>query len=334
MKDPANLPQRGIALLTALLVVALATISATAIFVSGQSHSHRSSRLIESETAWGYASGLETWATLLLAREKRLNETDSFIDEWAKPELLLPVENGLLRGQVRDLQGSFNLNQFANPDPSALLRARGQFQRLIEQTSRQANLRETVNGGDLADAVKDWIDPDSQPTGVGGAEDTEYFALNRRPANRQMIDVSELLAVKGMTAPLYQALLHCDKEANASPCIAAVPVDVANKVYPPLNLNTAPRLVLLSLSDKTDQSKVERFTAERRSKPLERVGDAFDAVNGFLPADVPQNSLSVNTQFFELRTRAEIGSGQVTLYSSLFRPNTGRCLVLARYLAD
>lgn len=53
--------------------------------------------------------------------------------------------------------------------------------------------------------VKDWIDPDNDPTGPGGAEAPQYRAAGWTPLprNAAMVDASELQSVWGMSPELY-----------------------------------------------------------------------------------------------------------------------------------
>lgn len=77
----------------------------------------------------------------------------------------------------------------------------------------QAVLREIggLSPGDatvMASRIKDWIDPDDQPSGVGGAEAPQYRAEKwpSMPRNAGLEDGSELLAVLGMTSDVYEKL--------------------------------------------------------------------------------------------------------------------------------
>lgn len=57
----------------------------------------------------------------------------------------------------------------------------------------------------LASRVHDFIDPDDEPSGVGGAESAQYLAAGSptRPRNAGLDDLTELRGVLGMTPELY-----------------------------------------------------------------------------------------------------------------------------------
>jgi type II secretory pathway component PulK len=84
--------QRGIALVTAILVMALAVIAATAIMTSSNIAVHRAANLQDSERAWWYADGVEGWVKSVLERDLEDNQIDSLKDIWAKPVDYLPVD--------------------------------------------------------------------------------------------------------------------------------------------------------------------------------------------------------------------------------------------------
>jgi general secretion pathway protein K len=60
----------------------------------------------------------------------------------------------------------------------------------------------------LASRVRDYIDPDDIPNGVGGAEAPQYRAAGwpAMPRNAALEDLSELKAVLGMTVDLYEII--------------------------------------------------------------------------------------------------------------------------------
>ena len=321
-----NARQSGIALITALLVVALASIAAAAILSAANIAIHRAGNLQDSEKAWWYADGVESWVRTILERDVKDNSTDSFRDAWAKPVDYLPVDEGYVRGRIEDLQGRFNLNNFGDPDKTNFEIDVAIFERLLQN----------IDGADpslarpLADAIRDWVDKDSDPTGFDGAEDSEYLSHDPpyRTPNRPMASVSEVLAVKGMTRELYDKLTHCaSSKSGPISCITVLPV------FPTaINLNTAPEPLLRALS-KQPTAALSAFLLSRDTKPLEAAADAFNAPPaGFLTAadGVTQKMVTAQSSFFELRAEVFIGSGRLALYSFYWRSSQGAAIVLGR----
>lgn len=305
--------QRGIALMTAVLVVALATMAAVAVLSSTRIALHRAENLRDSEHEWWYATGIESWIKSILIRDLRDNKTDSLADPWAKPVDYLPVDFGSIRGAVTDQQGLFNLNNFGVVDVKQYEKFVAQFERLLQLLAQDMDEVDTNAARPLAAAIRDWIDADDQPSGYDGAEDTEYLSRTPpyRTANRYLESVSETLAIKGMTPKLYRQLL---------PYVTALP-----QLNTPVNINTAPALVLFSLV-KQANPELRQFAETRLKNPAE---DTTKMQTAFDPTTPP---IAVSSQFFMLRAEVFIGNGRLALYSFLYRPAQGAPVVLGRNL--
>jgi general secretion pathway protein K len=141
----------------------------------------------------------------------------------------------------------------------------------------------------LANAVADWIDPDSEAR-AGGAEDIDYLNLNPpyRAANRPMASVDELRLVRGFDAQTVRALL---------PYVTVLPV-AANII----NVNTASPVVLAALTG------IDLQTAERIVK--ERVGTPFNTAAAFnsklAPLAAPAG-IDVKSAYFLVTLDTSIG---------------------------
>jgi general secretion pathway protein K len=317
--------QRGVALITAIFVVTLATIAAVAMLESSNIAVHRSANLVQSETEWWYASGVESWVKGVLMQDAKLssatggNNVVGLNGLWAKPVDFLPIDGGAMRGHIDDLQGRFNLNNLGMPgsgtanntanDAPTVYTA--QFERLLDNLP---NFDASKYHG-ISFAIRDWVDLDEQRSGSDGAEDQDYQSQDPpyRAANQPMHSVSELLLVRGMTKELYTALL---------PYVAALPMGTA------LNINTAPEPVLLSLGSNIDRSAAERFIAARKLTPFNSAGAASSGPLAFVgqsqnPNDPKAPPTDVTSSYFGLQAEVFIGSGRLALYSVIFRPGGG-----------
>jgi len=295
--------QRGIALITAVFIVVLASIAATAMLSAAAVAIRRTANLQDSETAWWYAEGLETWVAGLLQRRPGAPEVDGLGDPWAQPVTDLPFGRGSIRGQMVDLQGRFNLNNLAATGTDSQFYRR-QFRLLL------ANLPGVDLTGlpDLGAAVQQWITAPGQGTSSGDGGASYYLSLDvpYRPSQQLMTRPSELLAVRGVTPQVYRAL---------KPYIAALP-QIGTKV----NLNTAPLPVLLSLAPDVDASKLQDFVKSRVKTPLPKVESAYQTQLNLLPADVSNVHVSVATQYFELHAQIQVDDDRLSLYSDIVRP--------------
>lgn len=254
--------QSGVALITALVVVAIATVAAVSMTWRQQLDLRRTSNVLRSDQAELYALGVEDWARGVLTRDWQRDpkgaKVDGLADEWAKPLPATPVAGGQVSGSIEDLQGRFNLNNLYTPaygDAPGKLRAQralAYFRRLL----RTLNLDERI-----APAVADWIDGDMQTRFPDGAEDDQYMRadLPYRPANGKMASISELRLVKGITEQTYRKL---------APYVSALPGPTT------INVNTAPAPVLAALADNVDPSRVAAAVEVRKTKPF-RTAAAF-----------------------------------------------------------
>src|SRR3546814_17143889 len=82
------------------------------------------------------------------------------------PVDFLPVDEGGLRGGVTDLQGRYNLNNLAVTDPPAYEQQLTVFIRLFQLTTEG----DEYQARGIANAIRDYLDSNSAPTGSGGAE--------------------------------------------------------------------------------------------------------------------------------------------------------------------
>lgn len=310
--------QRGIALITAMLVVALASIAATAVLVSANNGIRRASTLIDGERAWWYAQGLESFSRRVLAKDAEKDAAvDSLNEDWARPIDYLPVEQGAVRGGIKDLQGRFNLNNLASAQPK-------KYQQQLLRLFQNIEGLDPAQAQPLSEAIADWIDANQTPFGAGGAEDTDYMSLPQpyRAANQAMGSPTELLAIKGMTPATYQKL---------APFVCTLPIG-SSKVATKINVNTAELPVLLALSANADRGKLETFILDRLKEPAKSVPEMQTRNGGILPADVTAELIDVKSQFFLASTEAFIGSGRAALYSVIQRASSGAPQVIARSL--
>jgi general secretion pathway protein K len=265
--------------------------------------------MADTERAWWYADGIETWVKSILMIDAQNSKIDSLGEGWAKPVDYLPVAEGGLRGGIIDLQGRFNLNNLsvgANGQDPRFIVYKAQFERLVQNIDALKNV--PVEG--LAEAIHDWTDADDQPMGFGGAEDSEYTTLvpPYRAANRPMTSVSELLAIKGVTKQIYLGLRDY---------VCALPVAAGPTA---INVNTAPAPVLLSLAPQASSS-LAQFLESRVDKPTDNARNWW--ADMFPGAGVPgQNAPAVteSSEYFLLHGEAFIGSSHLALYSVIYRP--------------
>lgn len=301
-------PQRGIALLVALLVVALATVLIAGLLDRGELAVARTRNLLRAAQAEAYAAGLENYAAHVLSKDQReTGRNDTNGDIWAIPLPQTPVPGGGISATMRDMNGCFNLNNLVqNGQPRAdwiVL-----FGRLLNALKLDAA---------LTNPVVDWLDPDLNASDSGGAEDPYYLALPvpYRTANRQFTHVSELRLVKGVSADVYRTL---------APQVCALPPGTL------INLNTASIPVLMALAPEVTKELAQRLWSDGHAH-FQSTADVFRTLaqqHVLVDAGV-QHDFSVESHYFLARGDIVLDELPFTFFSLIERGPQG-IRVLAR----
>ena len=183
----------GAALITALLVVAIASVTAVTMTLRDNQQIFRAAIIQDQERARHLAQGAETVALHLL---ERVEDYDDLPWEGcASPILPLEIEGVDVRARLENLHCRFNLNSLTRPDDPPLEAFAGLIGEALEGSGSEAGSPQR-----LAVAVHDWMNPET--------DDPVYRGLEppRLSGNRPMRLASELLQVHGFDAALWQAL--------------------------------------------------------------------------------------------------------------------------------
>ncbi len=283
--------QRGVALSTAIVVVAIATVLAVRIGTRAARDLRRTAGLVALDQGWHVALGAEAWAIEVLKDdyEDSPGGEDHLGEAWAQPLPPLPVDGGELRGAVEDMQGRFNLNNLVNADREPDQPNVEMFQRLLLLVGAQPR---------WASMMADWIDENSMPESEG-AEDGSYLsqAPPYRTANGLVATTTEMMALAGMTRDEFERI---------RPYVAALPPGSR------INVCTARAPVLAALVDGgMDFSNEELLASNRRD-------GCFPTVD-MLQGQVPDKAISKSSDWFRAVTAVRIGTSEFTLYSLINR---------------
>jgi general secretion pathway protein K len=289
--------QQGVALITVLSVLAVVATMSTAALLWQQTGLQRTEQVLYGSRVQDYVDAMAVWAETILLRDQRTSKTDNLQESWALRLPPLTLGQGVIYGQLEDMQGRFNLNNLVAEGKFQPLEA-ARLQRLLVAVEVDADEAQQITH-----ALRDWLDADQEETLPGGAEDYYYLALTpaRRSADQPLLSATELLLLRGMTPEIWQKI---------APYVTALPG------YQPVNVNTAPRVVLQSLSEDMTEMLVEDILDRRLTDPFVTV-DAFLAwrkqqqlADDKLP-ELQKTSLSVASQFFLLRGRAQIAEQMI-----------------------
>jgi general secretion pathway protein K len=291
--------QRGVAVVMAMGVVALAAIAAAAMLASQSTWSRHAELTTDHVQAKALVQAGVDWARALLSDDRRLSNVDHLGEPWAMRLPPVPVDNGELAGRIDDQQGAFNLNNLVRNGVASPVHV-AQYQRLLQILGLPES---------LAANLIDWIDADSEPQPQGGAEDEHYQA--RQPptlaANRVLTDVAELALVSGYDAEGVIERLR--------PFVTALPSFTA------LNVNTATPEVLAAVVRGLDLDAARALVARREHAYFRTAADFIAQ----LPpgAQAPGGDIVTLSRYFLASVRVTIGSAEARGSALLERQAVG-----------
>ncbi|MFT7256271.1 MAG: general secretion pathway protein K [Candidatus Azotimanducaceae bacterium] len=274
--------QRGVALISVLLIVVIATILGVSMSREQNFAIIRARMFVEQSRVQQYALGGEELARQILHED--LIETgakDTLVESWAGGDLRFEFEDGEVSLRIEDLQGRFNLNALgAQEGGNAVAR-----ERLVNLLSMQ--------GIDVmfVDRIIDWVDANQNASPLG-AEDFEYMGLAQpyRTSGQLLADVSELRLLLDMPPENIEQLL---------PLVASLPDPNTS-----INVNTAPAGVLQALVPDLSLEMAESMAENRLNN------EGYDTVQAFLQDEalagrnVTLQGLDVQSGYFQVTVLA------------------------------
>ena len=297
--------QQGIALITILVMVALATILAATIAKRQANTAENTAYLMRQNQSLLYAKSAEAFFLELLVDDaNNAGAIDHLQENWAKPMPAFPVEDGFVSGTLQDESGKFNLNSLVNdegvPNPQAKL----WFEKLLLRVGLPEKLSE---------AVIDWQDADDEISGTMGAENSYYQGLPQGylAANSKFHNVEELKLVRGFEDQKYLQIVDY---------VSALPASDSK-----VNVNTAPAMLLASLDPKLDINAVEQALQKRQAnlEHFSNINDLwatepFKQVNSDVQSQV-NALLGVQSNYFKAKIEVLLSERKRQFSSDLVR---------------
>jgi len=298
MTAVAGSAQRGVAVVLAMGVVALAAIASAAMLASQSTWSRHAELSAEHVQAQALVRAGVDWARALLSDDRRLSSVDHLGEPWALRLPPVPVDKGELAGQIDDQQGAFNLNNLVGNGAVSLPHLE-QFRRLLQILGLPDA---------LAESLVDWLDADNEPQPGGGAEDAYYQGLQSPylAANRPLADAAELALVRGFDAPARTRL---------RPFVSVLPLFTA------LNVNTASPEVLAAVVRELGLDAARALTAQRERAYFRSPAEFLAQ----LPpgAVVGGNDITIASEYFLASVKVTIGGAQARGTALLTREAVG-----------
>lgn len=318
-------PQRGAALLTAMIIVTLiASLAAGMVWQQYRAVQIEAADRARAQSAWILQGALD-WARLIL-REDAKNDKDRapakdhLGEPWAVPlaearlstflaadKANASADDGpeaFLSGSIEDAQSRYNLRALVGGPKVDPLEQRT-LERLCSQVNAPPGTAAAIIAG-LREAFPAPASPPAPPAQAPSEAERESGPL--QPAG------ADQLAWFGLDAETIKRL---------QPLVVLLPKPT------PVNLNTAPREVIAAMFDGVDLATAERLVQGRKAKPLQ---DVTADATAYLPNAATQATAaraSVTSSFFIITGRLRLEERQLEQRSLIERQGL-TIVVLAR----
>lgn len=312
IKNRGGKRERGVILIMALLIVVLVTAVVVSVSWRFQLSMVRNENRWHGSQARAYMEGGEQLVRKILFEDRlETGEVDHLGEVWTQISgQPMQTDEGWVGGNIEDAHGRFNLNLLVRPPPQTGQnndnRSKDPWELLSDNQRRFVRLLQTIElesgpvqyqtAMEIIDAIQDWLDPDDQVTGFGGAE-ADYYQDQDPPfpiTNGPMTSVSELSLIKGITPEIYEWL---------APLMIALPPGEA------MNVNTLKPELLPMLNSKSqtlpltpENAKLIEEDRAQATEGFKSLDEFFNSpnVSGLLGSAEEQEkgSLSVSSRYF------------------------------------
>ncbi|PWY56046.1 type II secretory pathway protein [Legionella qingyii] len=287
---------KGSALLTALFIMTLVAIVATAMSTKVQLDIYRTRLMITHDKVYLASQTVAFWALGELSNKK--NEfTKANVQGVVSlfPHDMEHIDSAVtLKGALYDLQSRYNINNLEHKKSMI------GFINLISTAVPQYAEAEKVK---LTLAIIDWLS--SYDLARGNDNYLSYYMSQKPPyypSHQFMSSKSELRLVKDVNASLYLVL---------EPLITALPE------FTPININTAPIKVLKSLSGTTNETQLNELIKARKEngiKELSKISEILKKLN------IANDQITLESNYFLSIASATSDNLNLTVYT-LFKRN-------------
>lgn len=322
MRRTPHKKQRGLALVTVLLVISLCVILAAEMTTTQSYQVKRVTNLFERQQAYWYAMGAEHFVKALIKDTAQKDKgVINLSQPWAMEGMSFPVDNGLIEGRIKDLRSCFNLNSLYEKDiTQAKLQFRKEaFVRYLEQLDIQSE----TSHEDLAENLYDWLDPDDYPSGAVGYDGDMYASLEfpYLSANSPMVHENELRVIYGFDAAVMMQLEEkfCVIPGNSE---FVFNINTMNADEPEL---------LMAILDIDDKLASDIF-ADRPDDGFENIADlwATQSMKKVKTVEQADNYFTVESKFFKLITNAYYNDMKFALTSVIQLDDNSKTHVVGR----
>jgi general secretion pathway protein K len=342
--------QRGVAVVTALLLTTLAITIVASLFWQQQVQVRSiENQRLQLQKQWILRGALD-WTRLILREDRRYSSTDHLGEPWAVPlaETRLDqyvdnarsetdVPDAVLSGGVTDAQARFNLTNLAlggTPDPQEVMA----FGRLLTNVRQNPGLALATANLMASTQTRETRTPQGQggtqqtqqtqqatgtqgqgmqtqgaqqTQGTQGAQGTQTSASDA-PKPIQILHVDDLLAVPGFTPEVLAAIRDF---------VIVLPTRTM------VNVNTAPAEVLAARIGTLSLPEATALVAARQSLPFKDLADFRQRAGN---KELPTGQIAFATEYFLVNGNVRLNRATMRMQALIERKNLNTRVVWIR----
>jgi len=308
--------ERGVAVITALLLTTLAVAIVASLFWQQQVQvrSMENQRL-HLQTKWILRGALD-WSTLVLDTFR--GQYTSLDQPWATPLAETRLDqyierervegenfDATLSGSVTDASSRYNLRNLANANGPVTEQV-ALFTNLLRILQMQQSLADRI-----ADYVAATMPPAAAPApGTGGTPTPTPTPQRRSTVTGKpisLLQVDDLLAVPGVTQEIVERL---------RPFVTVLP---SGNTPTTVNVNTAPPELLAALVANMSVSEANTLVAQRKQAPWKDMGNFKTALGNRTVAAA--DSADVKSDWFLVDSRIRLDRAALDAQALIYRPS-------------
>ncbi len=292
---------KGIALVITLLVLTLLIVIILEFNSEMRVEARAAANFRDEMRSFYLAKSGVTFAIAVLEEDDRSDQNVDSLDEtWAQKLPPIPLGDGFVTVEITDENSKINVNRISAGSGMVSSDAmRGLMRRFFKQFE---------SGEDTGNAIADWTDADDNEFIPGGAESSYYESLDDpyEAKNKPLDSLQELRLVKGMENETYDKVhefltVHSDGW---------------------INVNTAGKEVIMSLSDNIAGEIADEIMALRGENPFETKQDFKNKVS--MSEDVYNEIakfIDVKSNYFSIVSSGNVNGSRKTVRAEIMRLN-------------
>ena len=301
---------RGSALITALFIMTLVAIAATAMSTRLQLDIYRTQLTIASDKLYLASQAVTFWAmdTLAIHPIKFKNEGHEVGEVAHFPKRLQRAyPDVIVKGTLYDMQALFNLNNLQDRKYHAL------FFKIIRKALPKS---EESQRGILLSSIYAWISP-YQPDRGQDVFLTHYLHQHPPylPGYQPMKSISELRLVRDVNVETYQSLLHY---------FTVLPTTT------PIKINMAPKAILESLNG-LSETQVDELLQARGTEGFTNKAELDKLLQKF---NIPIDQITLESAYYLSKATATSDDLELTTYALIKRSKDNKGVVSVSIVSE